>query len=382
MSSPFRRIRPWIAVAVTFASILHAQSTAQAQPVPTGPRLRDLADRAGLLIGVRTFGIDATYNAIVEREFNTGTSTYYARWDSKHVGMGQYGFQGFNTGVNWLFERNMKPMQHMLFGPDQYEPPWVVKLDSASALDALMQDRIRSIMESNDNKSKVNVWNVVNESLQWSGSDGSYFPESGKQTALIFVKMGWEEDASGLSGEDKVNDRHPLFIRKAFTYAAQYAKGKLELRDNTIERSNRKARAFYQLARHLKKSGVKIDGVGLQCHFDLDGPNKLDAEGLAAEIKKYRDLGLEVYLDEVDIGCTAKNWNEQVALQQQEEYKKLIAAALRAGANQVHFWGLRDDDENWRKGEPPLLFAADNTPKPAYYGVQEALIEFLKETGK
>ena len=101
------------------------------------------------------------------------------------------------------------------------------------------------------------------------------FPESGNKTALVFVKMGWEDDASGLSGEDKINDRHPVFIRKAFTYAAQYAAGKLELRDNTIERPNRKSRAFYQLARHLKKSGVKIDGVGLQCHFDLDGPNDL-----------------------------------------------------------------------------------------------------------
>lgn len=382
MSSQFHKNGHWIVLALTFACILHAPSAAMAQPVPTGPRLRDLAERANLLIGVRTFGVDATYNTIVEREFNTGTSTYYARWDNKHVGIGQYDFRAFNTGVNWLFERGMKPMQHMLFGPDQYEPQWVTKSDSASALDALMQDRIRSIMESNDNKSKVNVWNIVNESFQWSGSDGSYFPDSGSGTTLIFVKMGWEDDASGLSGDDRINDRHPVFIRKAFTYAAQYAAGKLELRDNTIERPNRKARAFYQLARHLKQSGVKIDGVGLQCHFDLDGPNKLDPEGLAGEIKKYRDLGLEVYLDEVDIGCTAKNWDEQIARQQKEEYKKLIAVALRAGANQVHFWGLRDDDENWRKGEHPLLFAADNTPKPAYYGVQEALLEFLSETGK
>ena len=89
---------------------------------------------------------------------------------------GNTAFSTFNTGVNWLSERNMKPMQHMLFGPDQYEPPWVVAITSVPSLESLMQDRIRSIMESNDNKSKVHVWNVVNESLQWSDSDGSYFP--------------------------------------------------------------------------------------------------------------------------------------------------------------------------------------------------------------
>ncbi len=382
MVTPRRTLGKWVIRTITAAIILHSHWMASAQPIPEGPRLRNLADRAGLLLGVRTYGIDSTYNAIVEREFNTGTCTYYARWDNKHVDMGQYDFQKFNIGVNWLFERHMKPMQHMLFGPDQYEPPWVVALASVAALEALMQDRIRSIMESNDNKSKVQVWNVVNESLQWSDSDGSYFPATGNQTALVFVKMGWEDDASGLSGEDKINDRHPVFIRKAFTCAAQFAAGKLELRDNTIERPNRKARAFYQLARHLKNSGVKIDGVGLQCHFDLDGPKRLDAAGLATEIKKYRDLGLEVYLDEVDIGCATKEWNDQIALRQKEEYKKLMAVALRAGVNQVHFWGLRDDDENWRRGEHPLLFAADNTPKPAYYGVQEALIEFLAETAK
>ena len=59
------------------------------QPMPTGPHLSDLADRAGLLIGVRTYGIDAEYNAMVEREFNAGTCTNYPRWDAKHSGIGQ-----------------------------------------------------------------------------------------------------------------------------------------------------------------------------------------------------------------------------------------------------------------------------------------------------
>ena len=352
---------------------------ARAQPLPTGPRLKELADQAGILIGVRTYGIDAQYNALVEREFNTGTCTYYPRWDAGHTGIGQYDFRAFNTGVNWLFERNMKPMHHLLFGPDQYEPAWVVAITSASSLESLMQDRIRAIMESNDNKSKVHVWNVVNEAFQWSNADGSYFPATGPDTALVFVKMGWEDDLSGLTGEDKVNERHPLFLRNAFTMAAEYATGKLELRDNSIERPSRKSRAFYQLVRHLKNAGVKVDGVGLQCHFDLDGSNRVDPAGLAGEIRKYRELDLEVYLTEVDIGSTTKAWNEEIAQHQKQEYKKLVLTALRAGVSQIHFWGLRDDDENWRRGEHPLLFAPDNSPKPAYYGVQEAFIEYLAD---
>lgn len=363
---------------IVLGMVMLMASTVSAQPVPGGARLKDLANQAGILIGVRTLRVNAEYNTIVEREFNTGTITYYPRWEYAYTGIGQYDYTNFNNSVNWLNDRQMKPMAHLLFGPDQYDQPWVISTTSPSGLDAIMQDRIKSIMESNDNKSKINVWNVVNETLQWDKNDGTYFPVSDGTTNTNWTNMGWEDDLSGLTGVDKVNSRHPVYIRKAFTYAAQYAQGKLELRDNTIEGQSVKSRAFYQLVKHLKNSGVKLDGVGMQCHFNLESYNVLDSAALTVEVQKYRALGLEVYFDEVDIGTTTGTWSDQLAETQKQAYKKLMTIALLTGVRQVHFWGLRDnDDSGWRMGEHPLLFGADNIAKPAYYGVQEALQEYV-----
>jgi len=343
-------------------------------PAFSDPTLRELADKAGILIGVRAFLKDDAQKALIEKEFNTSTRTCYPYSINKI--QGQHDFDSFNEGVNWFYERGMKPMHHMLCGPTQYEPAWIKTITSTKVLDSLLEERIRSIMLSNDNASKVNVWNVVNESLNWNGEkEGEYF----KEDMCIWVRLGYEDDKSGLTGDDKINDKHPVYIRKAFEYASKYARGKLELRDNGCEKPCKKARALYQLVRHLQQSGVRIEGVGLQCHFPLEGRGALNPQGLAYEISKYRKIGMEVYLTEVDFGRKKLPWTPELAQKQKEEYKKLIMVALNEGVSQVHFWGLRDDDENWLRGENPLLFDENLAPKPAYYGVKEALTEFLKK---
>lgn len=60
-----------------------------------------------------------------------------------------------------------------------------------------------------------------------------------------------------------------------------------------------------------------------------------------------------------------------------------MTVALTEGVTQVHFWGLVDgDDRGFRTDENPLLFDRDLNPKPAYFGVKEALTEYLQKTGK
>jgi endo-1,4-beta-xylanase len=151
------------------------------------------------------------------------------------------------------------------------------------------------------------------------------------------------------------------------------------LRDNGCEKPGKKALALYQLVKHLQNSGVKIDGVGLQCHFNLEGEGSMDPQGLAEEIRMFRKAGVEVYLTEVDFGSGKAPWIPELAEKQKQEYKKIITIALQEGVSQVHFWGLRDADENWRRDENPLLFDKNLAPKPAYYGVKEALTEYLEK---
>jgi endo-1,4-beta-xylanase len=353
--------------------VMSDPETASSDVTPMADQsIRTLADKAGILIGVRAFLKDDAQKKVVEREFNTATRTCYP--NSINRSPGQHDLESFNAGVNWLYERGMKPMHHMLFGPSQYEAQWVRDITSVSKLDSLLKDRIRTIMESNGNDAKVNVWNVVNESLSWNKEDiGKYFGED----KTVWARMGYEPDKSGLTGDNRINDKHPVYIRKAFEYAGHFAKGKLELRETGCETPNRKTQALFQLVKHLQNSGVKIDGVGLQCHYNIEGEGVLDPKGLTEVVRMFRKIGVEVYFTEVDFGRKKVPWTPGLAEKQKQEYKKLITVAIEEGVSQVHFWGLRDGDENWRGDENPLLFDENLNPKPAYFGVKEALMEFL-----
>src|ERR1035437_2356042 len=64
------------------------------------PTIRQLADKAGILIGVRAYLKDDAQKTLVEREFNTSTRTCYPK--SININPGQHDFESFNEGVNWL----------------------------------------------------------------------------------------------------------------------------------------------------------------------------------------------------------------------------------------------------------------------------------------
>jgi GH35 family endo-1,4-beta-xylanase len=107
-----------------------------------------------------------------------------------------------------------------------------------------------------------------------------------------------------------------------------YTGKKLELRDAAMEfPTDSKYKAFYQLVVHLKNLGTPLDVIGFQTHFDLE--KVYDWEGYTKNIKRYRALGLEVIIPEVDFGDTKKAWSEEKAELQKIGYYQLVTAAIK-----------------------------------------------------
>ena len=79
-----------------------------------------------------------------------------------------------------------------------------------------------------------------------------------------------------------------------------------------------------------------VDVIGFQTHLDLE--KNYDWEGYANNIKRYRLLGYEVNIPEVDIGDLAKNWTEEKAELQKLQYYRLVTAAIRGGASDFQTW--------------------------------------------
>jgi len=328
--------------------------------------------------GTKTYFNNEAAKAQVLKDCNTVNVQAYpawGRWDEtkRHV----YQVDEFTSQVKEMKEKGMNVTMHMLLGWDQYFPEWFRKNDfHPDTLEAIMNSWLTAIITNEGNDTLVDVWNVVNEAFTWDG-EGSYWPlfNDNYNHACEFQRMGFEPDASGLTGTQKVHSEHPVYIRKAFEFARTLTDAKLELRDAGFEfPGSSKYDSFYQLAVHLKKMNVPVDVIGFQSHLDIN--KNYNWEGYENNIKRYIDLGYEVHIPEVDIGDTQQNWSEETAKRQKEQYYKLVTAAIKGGATDFQTWGFIDNPNNyWRAGEKAFPYTYNYETKPAYYGVMEALVD-------
>jgi len=207
--------------------------------------------------------------------------------------------EGLSALVNWGLAHHQETLHHMMIGPNQYFPPWFWKNNyTAEELDQLLKRYITTLMTANDNKSKMSGWNVFNEMFVFKADSGEYKKDGSERLNCVWMRMGFESDQSGLKGEAKINEKHPVVFRKALTYASM-ATGKLEIRDCEVEEINRKSDALYQLIEHLLNSGVRVDAVGFQGHLRVNRSYNWDS--IKKNIRRFKDLGLEVYITELDI---------------------------------------------------------------------------------
>jgi endo-1,4-beta-xylanase len=343
---------------------------------PSETGLKDINPNIAIGTAIEPLATDEKYLKITRLEFNTGQALWYAKsnWKGEYV----YDFKDFNRMVNWMLDNKITPNAHVLTGFDLYMPNWLINRNyQPDKIDTLMRDMIYAIMDANDNKNKVAVWNVINELFE---DDGSY------RKNMVLSTIGLEDDASSLEGDDKINEQHPIFIRKAFEYCREKTDKKLELRDYDIESPDpsswaaKKHLAFYQLVKHLLNTNVPLDAVGIQGHVRV---GKLDwrvgKNGLGETVKKFRALGVEVHITEFDARIDEKKWTESLAEQQKMDYYTYIKEALDNGANQIHIWGIQDNyDKNWLFNQYPLPWDEFLNRKPAYYGIVKALEESNK----
>jgi GH35 family endo-1,4-beta-xylanase len=142
------------------------------------------------------------------------------------------------------------------------------------------------------------------------------------------------------------------------------------------------------LLRRLIKDGAPIHGVGIQGHW---GTNRIPFEALDKAIADYASLGLKVSITELDVtirgatggqlgrgrfGRRSEPATPEDLKAQADAYAKLFRILIKHkdSIERVTFWGL-SDRRTWRFGQHPLIFDAENRPKPAYDAIVEALVE-------
>jgi endo-1,4-beta-xylanase len=127
-----------------------------------------------------------------------------------------------------------------------------------------------------------------------------------------------------------------------------------------------------------------VDAIGVQMHINQNQyMPAFTREQFARVLQAYKDLGIQVYITELDVSLYDKTGNDRF-LWQAQVYQDIFTTYLQSGAgNVINFWGVRDNtswlEHGWEgqsiDNADPLLFDDDGRVKLSYYIILKVLYQ-------
>ncbi|MFC4811405.1 endo-1,4-beta-xylanase [Paenibacillus sp. GCM10023250] len=309
-----------------------------------------MADKQQLLIGAainyEKVASDSKYKSIVKSEFNMVTVENDMKFTSIHPARKQYDFNKADVVVNFALMNNLRVQGHTLVWHNRI-PDWLLRGHySKEEMKRILKDHIQTIVRHY--KNKVYAWDVVNEAFNDDGSlrDSIWLRTIGSE--YIGLSFQWAHEAD--------------------------PKALLFLNDFGIEGLSDKSTAVYRLISSLKMQGIPVNGVGFQMHYSIS--KEFNADNVKRNMKRYRDIGVEVHFSEVDIAVPGNDPNMETDIQG-DLYFKLLNTCLNSKGTCTAFivWGVTDKYSWLPKEKSPLIFDQRFRKKEAY----EALVDALKQ---
>jgi endo-1,4-beta-xylanase len=224
-----------------------------------------------------------------------------------------------------------------------------------------MHDHIQTVVGRY--KGKIKVWDVVNEALADGGTNTL-------RDSLWTQIIG------------------PDFIAKAFEYAHEADPDAiLRYNDYSLENPGKRQKLI-KLIKSLQEQHVPVMAIGSQTHVSVSSPSFEQEDKALTEIET---LGLPIHITEFDVnsaqsgqrGTGADVANNAATTQGglvsdadkrlADAYAGLFRAFVKHDkfVKVVTFWGV-NDGVSWRAQGRPLLFDANDKPKPAFEAVIRA----------
>ncbi len=312
---------------------------------------------------------DPKANAVILKHFNQLTAENVMKCEVIHPTWDKYDFSVADQLIAYGQKNKIPVVGHTLVWHSQLSP-FVRQMKSADSVKQFFTDHITTVAARYDGK--VKGWDVVNEALN----------EDGTMRKTIFLEK---------LGDDYVTEAFRL---------AQKASPKSELYYNDYNNEQpQKREGCIALVKKIQAAGVRIDGVGIQGHWQL---GKIPLKDIEESIIAYGSLGLKVMITELDVEVLPRNFQgadvnqrmasdsslnpyangipDSVLQQQAKDYGDLFALFLKHKdkVTRVTLWGV-NDGQSWLNGWPiagrtnyPLLFDREFKPKPAYFSVVAA----------
>lgn len=316
-------------------------------------------------------GKDKKSISIVKNEYNTITPENSLKWMFIEPQPNKFNFDVSDKYVDFGMKNNMHIVGHALVWHSQLSD-YMKGIKDRKTMSFHIQNHISTLVKRY--KGKIHTWDVVNEALNEDGT---------LRESVFFNIMGSEYIENSFSW---ANDADPDVNLVYNDY-------------NLCEEPKRKG--AIKLIKDLQKKNIKIDGVGIQAHWQLNSPT---IEEIEKTIISFSELGIDVMFTELDISVLPSPWELQGAEVNQNFEKfeddkkmnpypiKLPDAVKKKLANRykdifklflkhqdkisrVTFWGVTDKN-SWLNDWPikgrtnyPLLFDRNYQSKIAYKSI-------------
>lgn len=318
------------------------------------------------------------HSALIKKHYGALVAENEMKIDAMQPSEGNFQFEQADKMVKFAEDNDMEVRGHTLVWHSQV-PEWFFLDEEGEKLEAdneeesnLLLARMKSHIDgvAGRYKGRIHSWDVVNEVLSDNPADKDGLRYS-----------NWATIVGDIDNDGYYDD----YIEEAFKHANEVdPQAKLIINDYGIENNNSKTEAMYQLVKRMLEKGVPVDGIGMQMHISMYGPN---IETIKASINKFltlKDLNPDftVQITELDVSIyngteSYKEVTPEILLQQAYRYKELFELfegyAETGDIDMVMVWGSADDS-TWLndfpvQGRPdaPLLFDRNLKAKPAYW---------------
>ncbi len=313
-------------------------------------------------------GNDTASVRIIKTHFNSITAENIMKSEVIHPNENEFNFELSDKFVEFGEKNGMKIIGHALIWHSQLSPWFCVDDNGNDVTPDVLKERMKTHIKTivGRYKGRVTGWDVVNEAIE---DDGSW-----RQSKFYKIL-----------GED--------FVRLAFEYARE-ADPDAELYYNDYSMANPSRRkGVIRMVKKLQEQGVKIDGIGMQGHLNMDYPSIDEFE---KSLVAFANLGVKVMITELDLSVLpsprpdaganlsnsyeyqkemnpyADGLPESMEQMQAERYADFFRLFLKHKdkIDRVTLWGV-NDAHSWKNNWPirgrvdyPLLFDRNNHPKP------------------
>ncbi|MBA3920788.1 MAG: endo-1,4-beta-xylanase [Nostocaceae cyanobacterium] len=285
---------------------------------------------------------DINYANLISRECSVAVTEGAFKWIVIEPSPGQFNFAPADQAIKFCAMNHIKLRGHTLV--------WhMAKPDSLSYPPPLadIQRHFNGVMGRYRQNQTLYSWDIINE--------------------VVADRPEEAEDEYGLRKGVKRE-----YVRDIFQIATGIDSSKeFAINDYGCEDTGWKQEKFLNLIKYLKKSGVKLDTVGLQSHMWFSKSYAWNETGFKNFLAQLKSIGVKPIITELDIlidNPLPKTISE-LDLMVADNYKRYLDACFTGGVDTILTWGLSDKYSWLRHPDyiPKKLLASKDFIRPLPY---------------